>query len=165
MLVLISAEPGGRAAAAGSRLDIPEIIRERSPDWIRLAEAKGIDLGFELDPVQVRGDGLLLGEMIANLVINAITYTPAPGEVTVRCRRGSDLAEVEVEDSGPGIPEAARELVFERFYRLPTSTAPGSGLGLAIVREIAGRFGGQAAIVAPRSGTGTLVRVSLPASA
>ncbi|HNI81262.1 MAG TPA: sensor histidine kinase [Rhodocyclaceae bacterium] len=165
MLVLISAEPGGRDAAAGSLLDVPEIIRERSPDWIRLAEAKGIDLGFELGPVRIRGDGLLLGELIANLVINAITYTPAPGEVTVRCRQSSDHAEVDVEDSGPGIPAEARELVFERFYRLPTSTAPGSGLGLAIVREIAGRFGGRALIAAPPGGKGTLVRVSLPASA
>ena len=72
MLVLIAAEPGGRHESLASTVDLPELIRELSPEWIRLAEARGLDLGFELAPARVTGDRLLQGEMIANLVVNAL---------------------------------------------------------------------------------------------
>jgi two-component system sensor histidine kinase TctE len=119
----------GRRHASLASPRLPELIRERSPEWIRLAEARAIDLGFELHPAQVTGDRLLLGEMIANLVINAIHYTPAQGEVTVRCHTAEGHSIIEVEDNGPGIPPALREHVFERFFRLPGVSGPGSGLG------------------------------------
>jgi two-component system sensor histidine kinase TctE len=152
MLVLLSAEPGGRHAGLAESVDVPELIRERSPEWIRLAETRGLDLGFELDPAQVTGDRLLLGEMIANLVVNALSYTPAPGEVTVRCRSVEGRSLIEVEDTGPGIPPEARQQVFERFFRLPGASQPGSGLGLAIVREIAHGLQGEVEILDPPGG-------------
>ena len=151
-----------RAAAAGA-VDLPELIRERSPEWIRLAETRGLDLGFELQPAHLTGDRLLLGEMIANLVVNALNYTPAPGEVTIRCRTEAGRSLIEVEDTGPGIPEPARQQVFERFFRLPAASHPGSGLGLAIVREIAHGAGGEVDILDTADGRGVLLRVSLPA--
>ena len=163
MLVLLSAEPGGRQADLAEIIDLPDLIRERSPEWIRLAEARGLDLGFELDPARLKGDPLLLGEMIANLVFNALAYTPAPGEVTVRCRRHEHLCVIEVEDNGPGIPPEFRERVFERFFRLPSASRPGSGLGLPIVREIARGCGGTVTLGEPPGGRGTLVRVELAA--
>lgn len=163
MLVLLSAEPGGRQADLAEIVDLPDLIRERSPEWIRLAEARGLDLGFELDPARLKGDPLLLGEMIANLVFNALAYTPAPGEVTVRCRRDEHLCVIEVEDNGPGIPPEFRERVFERFFRLPSASRPGSGLGLPIVREIARGCGGTVTLGEPPGGHGTLVRVELAA--
>lgn len=162
MLVLLSAEPGGRHAGLAELIDVRDVIRECSPDWIRLAESRGLDLGFELDAARVTGDRLLLGEMIANLVVNALNYTPAPGEVTVRCRSAEGCSLIEVEDNGPGIPPAARQQVFERFFRLPDAGQPGSGLGLAIVREIAHGFHGEVEILDPPGGRGALLRVTLP---
>ena len=145
-------------------VDLPELIRERSPEWIRLAEARHLDLGFELQPAHLTGDRLLLGEMIANLVVNALNYTPAQGEITLRCRTQGSQSLIEVEDNGPGIPPEARQRVFERFFRLPAASRPGSGLGLAIVREIAHGAGGEVEILDPPGGRGTLLRVSLPAA-
>ena len=165
MLVLLSAEPGGRHAGLAESVDVPELIRERSPEWIRLAETRGLDLGFELDPAQVIGDRLLLGELMANLVVNALSYTPAPGEVTVRCRGVEGRSLIEVEDTGPGIPPEARQQVFERFFRLPGASQPGSGLGLAIVREIAHGLQGEVEILDPPGGHGSLLRVTLPGGA
>lgn len=163
MLVLLSAEPGGRHAGLAEPIDLPDLIRERSPEWIRLAETRGLDLGFELDDAQVTGDRLLLGEMIGNLVVNALSYTPTPGEVTVRCREADGRSLIEVEDNGPGIPLEVREQVFERFFRLPGASQPGSGLGLAIVREIAHGLHGEVEILDPPGGQGCLLRVTLPA--
>lgn len=164
MLVLIAAEPGGRHESLASTVDLPELIRELSPEWIRLAEARGLDLGFELAPANVTGDRLLQGEMIANLVVNALNYTPAPGEVTIRCRTDAGHSIIEVEDSGPGIPPEARRQVFERFFRLPSASHPGSGLGLAIVREIAHGSGGEVEVQDAPGGRGALLRVRLPGS-
>lgn len=162
MLVLLSAEPGGRHAGLAEPIDLPDLIRERSPEWVRLAETRGLDLGFELDDAQVTGDRLLLGEMIGNLVVNALSYTPAPGEVTVRCREADGRSLIEVEDNGPGIPPEARRQVFERFFRLPGASQPGSGLGLAIVREIVHGLHGEVEVRDPPGGRGCLLRVTLP---
>jgi two-component system sensor histidine kinase TctE len=165
MLVLLAAEPGGRQTDLAEHIDLPELVRDRSPEWIRLAENKGLDLGFELQACHVKGDRLLLGEMITNLVNNALIYTPPPGEVTLRCGEIGGKAFVEVEDTGPGIPPEFRERVFERFFRLPAASSPGGGLGLPIVREIARGFGGRVDILTPVSGKGALLRVSLPRAA
>jgi two-component system, OmpR family, sensor histidine kinase TctE len=101
----------------------------------------------------------LAKELTANLVENALSYTPCGGQVTVRCGTRGAQAYLEVEDSGPGIPEAERERVFERFYRLPDSPGEGSGLGLAIVREIAQVHRAQVRLDNPQSG-GTRIQVS-----
>ena len=162
MLVLLAAEPGGRQTDLAEHIDLPELVRDRSPEWIRLAENKGLDLGFELQACHVKGDRLLLGEMITNLVNNALIYTPPPGEVTLRCGEIGGKAFVEVEDTGPGIPPEFRERVFERFFRLPAASSPGGGLGLPIVREIARGFGGRVDILTPVSRKGALLRVTLP---
>ena len=98
---------------------------------------------------------MLIGELIKNLIDNAIRYTPAGGAVTVRVSsvtaphgdpghgpestRGETV--LQVEDNGPGIAPAERGIAFERFYRVLGSGADGSGLGLAIVREIAQQHG------------------------
>ena len=162
MLVLLAAEPGGRQTDLAEHIDLPELVRDRSPEWIRLAENKGLDLGFELQACHVKGDRLLLGEMITNLVNNALIYTPPPGEVTLRCGEIGGKTFIEVEDTGPGIPSEFRERVFERFFRLPAASSPGGGLGLPIVREIARGFGGRVDILTPVSGKGALLRVTLP---
>ncbi len=137
LLALARAEP--EAARSGSRqpLDLAELARQVAADWVPEALKKDIDLGFEGpgEPRPVYGDPFLLREALGNLLDNAVRYTPHGGKVTVRVF-GQKHPELAVEDNGPGIPEAERESVFERFYRVLGNGSDGSGLGLAIVREI-----------------------------
>ena len=83
------------------------------------------------------GHEWLLRELLANLVDNAVKYTPEGGTVTIRCGRRRDSAFLEVEDDGPGIAPAERQRVLERFYRVQGTQGEGNGLGLAIADEIA----------------------------
>jgi len=127
------------------------------------AADKGIDLGYdgaEADTpgVEIKGNPTLLKEMLRNLVENAIHYTPStearPGVVTLRVLVDpySRALVVQVEDNGPGIPPAERELVFQPFYRALGTNVDGSGLGLPIVREIAQRHGASISIDAMHPG-------------
>lgn len=144
------------------------------------ALAQNMDLGFELEHAWTIGDPLLLRELLANLLDNALAYgkrpshdiaTPAGqdhasdegcgGNITVRTRSEDELVVLEVEDDGPGIPEADRPQVLERFYRRPGTPGDGSGLGLAIVAEIARRHQATLALLTPASGRGLLVRLQL----
>jgi two-component system sensor histidine kinase TctE len=94
-----------------------------------------------------------------------LKYTPAGGVVTVRTGRNNGKAYLAVEDDGPGIPEAERPRVRQRFYRLPNSPGHGSGLGLAIVEEIAGLYGASVTLDSGAQGRGTLVLVRFKDSA
>ena len=147
LLALARAERGAGALARQpcdlARLTV-EVVREAVPRAIE----KRIDLGYDgAEPgspgVMLEGNPTLLKELVRNLVDNAIAYTPSspahPGVITARVLgdRFGHIVLLQVEDSGPGIPEAARELVFEPFYRVLGNEADGSGLGLPIVREIA----------------------------
>ncbi|QJR12855.1 Adaptive-response sensory-kinase SasA [Usitatibacter rugosus] len=127
------------------------------------AIAKSIHLAFEApdEPVTVMGDPDLVYEMFLNLVDNAVRYTPEGGEVTARVL-GTPAPAAEVEDNGPGVPDADREMVFERFHRVLGSGAPGSGLGLSIVRSIAARYGATVSLSPGREGRGALFRVAFP---
>ncbi len=138
-------------------------------DWVPASFAQHIDLGFEppTEALQITGNPTMLRELLSNLIDNALRYTPAGGSVTVRVRGAAEQALLEVEDTGPGIPPAEREQVFQRFYRILGSNAEGSGLGLAIVREIAQQHGAEVDIFPnPRAQQarlpGCLFRVSFP---
>ncbi len=139
LLALARAENQPQAGAALLPLDLAELARSAVRDWVPASFNHRIDLGYEGpdDGVSIAGNPTMLREMLSNLIDNALRYTPQGGAVTVRVRPAEGMAVVEVEDTGPGIPEAERGNVFERFYRILGSTAEGSGLGLAIVREIA----------------------------
>ena len=102
--------------------------------------------------------------LIANLVDNALRYTPPGGSVEVRVGPDGDQARVEVADSGPGIPEEERERVFDRFYRGRQAPGGGSGLGLAIVRQVVTLHGGSITLGKSPSG-GLLVSARFPAKA
>jgi len=161
-----------RAEAAPPELepvDLAELARDVTQDFVAQALAQRIDLGYDgAQPgspgVMVDGDPTLLKELVRNLVDNAINYTPStedkPGVITVRvlADRFSQVVVLQVEDSGPGIPPSERDLVFQPFYRALGTEADGSGLGLAIVQEIARQHGMQVQLISPlRGGRGTLV--------
>ena len=135
--------------------DVPivRLAREVVRDFVPRAMDKRIDLGYEgpdADPPTPRivGQPLLVRELIRNLVDNALQYTPAGGTVTVRLMPDpyGQVMVLQVEDTGPGIPEAEREQVFQPFYRVLGTDVDGSGLGLAIVKEIADKHGATIAI-------------------
>ena len=134
-------------------LDLAELAVETVQDFVPQALDKRIDLGYEgpddsehaRSGLKIWGHRLLLGELIRNLVDNALHYTPAGGVVTVRVidDPSSQAVTLQVEDSGPGIPVAEREQVFRPFYRLLGTQVDGSGLGLAIVRQIVHQHGAE----------------------
>lgn len=145
------------------RLDLADLCEEAASDFLDPALDKGIDLGFETHAARVTGSPWLLRELLANLIDNAIAYTPAHGHVTVRCGRSTKGGHyLEVEDDGPGIPEDQHGRIFERFYRADGTTTPGTGLGLAIVKEVADRHGAAIDIATPANGRGVRFRVSFP---
>lgn len=164
LLVLARAEPEAQQSAVAQEFDWVALVRKATADWVQTALKKNIDLGFEAADATclMSGNGFLLTEMLNNLIDNALRYTPNNGQVTVRVIRESDRVIIEVEDSGPGIPENERERVFERFYRVLGSNQPGCGLGLAIVREIAKRHDGDVTIQCGAAGRGSLFKLSFP---
>ena len=130
-------------------------------DFVPRALDKHIDLGYEgpenRDTVaRLHGQPLLVREMIRNLVDNALQYTPEGGTVTVRVTPDpfGQVLVLQVEDNGPGIPEAERELVFQPFYRALGTNVDGSGLGLAIVKEVVDQHGAEITVDAARKTTG-----------
>ena len=137
--------------------DLVALARDRALHWVDQALSMGIDLGFEGpdDPLLIRGQPLLLAEILNNLIDNALRYTPAPGRVTVIVHETPHYAILAVEDSGPGIAPEERERVFDRFYRVLGTRVDGSGLGLAIVREIATRHRATIQILDAEHGAGT----------
>lgn len=147
LLALARAEGGGNVMTLQA-CDLVVLTRDVVQDAIPRAMEKRIDLGYEGLPVNdasavVQANPTLMKEMIRNLVDNALNYTPSsaenPGIVTVRVTSDGIAKAVflQVEDTGPGIPEAERELVMQPFYRVLGTNTDGSGLGLAIVQEIA----------------------------
>lgn len=169
LLTLARAEPESASAQSRALVDLQRLAREVTAELVPRALAAGVDLGFDDSEgstravsATVRGIPLLMREALVNLIDNAIQYAGRHASVTVRVHAQGGQVLMEVEDNGPGLPEAEREHVFERFVRA-TQDGSGCGLGLAIVREIIERHAGQVALhgVQPH---GVLARVSLPAA-
>ena len=167
LLSLARAEPGAGRAQPTEPLDLVALARDVTTEWVPRALARNIDLGFDstLSGIRVAGDAFMLREMLNNLLDNAVRYNQPGGHVTVRVMRERPSVVLSVEDDGPGIPEAERNRVFERFYRVLGTGTDGCGLGLAIVREIAASHGAEVALSSGASGSGTVVRVTFPLAA
>jgi two-component system sensor histidine kinase TctE len=162
LLAMARAEGGG-GNVRQQPCNMVTLASEVLLDCFSRAADKGIDLGYDgAEPdtpgVMLQGNPTLLKEMLRNLVENAIHYTPStpqrPGVVTLRVLVDpySKVLVLQVEDNGPGIPAAERELVFQPFYRALGSEVDGSGLGLPIVREIAQRHGATVVVDAAHPG-------------
>jgi signal transduction histidine kinase len=140
---------------------------EEAWDTARSRAGKQVSFEKQIGPgVSLEGDRDLVVRMLTNLIENAIQYTPANGSVQLRLRRVEDGAEIEVEDTGVGIPRSELGHVFERFYRGQDARrmrSDGTGLGLAIVQRVVESLRGRVEI-SSELGKGTAVRVTLPVS-
>ncbi len=159
--------------------DVARLTMDVIRDCVPRAMDKHIDVGYEgaqpaSEGVMVQGNLTLLKEMVRNLVDNAINYTPSrearPGIITARVLIDpfSKVLVIQVEDSGPGIAPAERELVFQPFYRALGNEADGSGLGLPIVLEIARQHRAEVTVDDARPGQmppGCCFTVRFPADA
>ena len=145
-------------------VDMAGAAKRAVADLIGVAQARQIDLGLQrADAAEVKGQPDALMILLRNLIDNAIKYTPSGGTVDVSVEAQAGQVVVRVEDSGPGIPPAERERVFDRFYRVPGSDAAGSGLGLAIIKSIAERHGASLTLGESARLGGLEAKVSFPA--
>jgi two-component system sensor histidine kinase TctE len=166
LLSLSSAEAGVQHPRPPVPVNLVDLLQRVLEEQAALAQAKDIDLGLDpqTDRVELLASSSMLHELVANLVDNALRYTPAKGIVTVSVRRMEELVILRVEDNGPGIPVADRVRVFERFCRLHDDATPGCGLGLSIVQEVALTLGAEIQLSDPAAGTGLIVTVVFPAA-
>jgi len=166
LLALARAEPSRFEKKHFEVIRLDKLVEESIHQFVREADQKEIDLGFDLHSTKVMGDRFLLRDLIDNLVDNAIRYSPRCGTVTVSCTQQDKTGVLSIEDSGPGIPLSEQEKIFSRFYRLNDNTT-GSGLGLAIVRDIAEDHEAEIILRPGTGGKGTIftVKFSVPSNA
>ncbi|MDH2375583.1 MULTISPECIES: sensor histidine kinase [Providencia] len=149
-------------------INLVEIVHQACFTRLSQAESQNIDLGYEgAETAWIKGEPILLAEMCANLIDNAIKYTPANGVVTVRVVSSDDHLHwvLEVEDSGPGIPDAKINRSMEAFTRLNNALGKeGAGLGLALVKDIASYHGSEPQLLKGKLLNGLLVRIAFKAS-
>jgi PAS domain S-box-containing protein len=153
---------GGELAVAGSvdLADLAARLVERTRSW---RHTRPIEL-YAPEPVHVRGDGPMLEQVLANLLDNAVKYSPADSTVDVEVTRTRASGRVVVTDRGPGVPPADRERIFERFLRLDPaqhSGVAGVGLGLHIARELVRRLDGRIGLLDTESGASFWFEVPL----
>jgi len=161
MLALARHEASVAAGAKPETVDLAEVARLAISDAVAAAQARRIDIGVAQSDAgaTVSGQPEALRMLLRNLIDNAVKYTPEGGRVDVGLVKRADAVELRVDDSGPGLPEAERARVLDRFYRSGEPQAPGSGLGLAIVKSIADLHGATVALEKSASLGGLCVRV------
>jgi signal transduction histidine kinase len=161
-LLTLARSDRGETTGGFEAVDLAAAAAAAITDTHDSALARQIDLSLDATPnTWVQGDREAIRILVRNLVDNAVRYTPPHGSVQVRCRSSTEGALLEVTDTGPGIPAADRERVFDRFYRRATVQEGGTGLGLAIVKAIAERHGAQV-VLAEAPGGGLRVAVRFP---
>lgn len=153
------------SATSHEAVPLEQVIREVLEDLVPLSEEKRIDLGVIGDvAATVSGSRLDIKVLVRNLVDNAIRYTPEGGKVDITVRRAQAQVVLQVDDTGPGIPAAERERVFDPFYRILGNGEIGSGLGLAIARTVADSIGARIELCdasGERGGLRVVVRFAL----
>ena len=138
LLRIARIEAGGHAARF-EPVDLAALVQDAADLYEVLAEEKQLCFSMQADSgIFIDGDRDLLFQALINLLDNAVKYTPAGGDVSLRLQRIGNRADIAVSDSGIGIAEQERDKVGQRFYRLESSrNTPGSGLGLSLVKAVA----------------------------
>ncbi|MDX6466375.1 MAG: hypothetical protein QOI27_1415 [Gaiellaceae bacterium] len=164
-LLFVGQVDEGKLELALGPVDLGRLVAQSTEAARTHAADKDIELvvfGEQL-PLLV-GDSGRLGQLLDNLISNALKFTPSAGRVTVRFGRNGNVAFVEVEDTGMGISAEDRARLFERFFRASAATEqsiPGSGLGLSISQAIAEAHGGTISL-SSEPGVGTTFRIEAP---
>jgi two-component system, OmpR family, sensor kinase len=149
--------------AQQQRIDLSDLMSECVADHIPIASSKGVDLGITArEAAVVSGVPAELKILLANLIGNAVRYTPGGGSIDVSVRRQGRESVVEVADTGCGVEESQLPRLFARFYRVAPPDVEGSGLGLAIVEAIAKRHGLAVKLENRHDRRGLVARVSFP---
>jgi signal transduction histidine kinase len=163
LLKLARADGGQSLDKESETFDLRDVIQDVAAKHVPQALEAGIALHFEAEarPFPIKANPIMVNEIFANLIDNAIRYNNTGGSVLIRLFGDKRLQVVDVEDDGPGIPERERDKVFTRFYRLNRDQSRvGSGLGLAIVRSLATTLNAEIDMSAGTAGRGLRVRVS-----
>ena len=168
VLRIAEVEAGGRRAAFAAT-DLVPMLTDMAELYGAAAEARDQRLKVKLPrKLPLVGDRDLLGQAVANLLDNALKFTPDGGTVTLSARTEPGLVEIAVADDGPGMPDTDRQRAGERFFRADAArTTPGSGLGLSLVRAVAALHGGVLALGETHPGAtlpGLKVTLRLPAA-
>ena len=166
LLNLSRAEAGLAGLGGADPIDLVHVLEEVLAQHDPAAHAKQqtLELHGDGSALRVRGDRLMLEEMVANLVDNAIRYSPPRARIAVEAKRAGTTVRIAVRDDGPGLSDIERQRVLDRFYRGAGVTEPGSGLGLAIVREIVRAHDGHFTLNPAREDcSGLLATIDLPA--
>jgi len=162
LLTLSRLDPLYQRSSGLEQRDLASLIGDALPGWRDAAARQQLSLYAQLEfaPCLLNADAMLI--LLRNLLENAMRYTPAGGSITLRCGMQGQHAMLEVSDTGPGIPPAMRERVFERFVRLAGASQPGSGLGLSIVRQIVEMHGASIALTDADGSHGLCIQISFP---
>jgi two-component system phosphate regulon sensor histidine kinase PhoR len=157
----------GTGDESRQQLDLNELAQTSVNKHKEAADTKGVTLALHRAPQPVIGlvNEEDMTEAVDNLIVNAVSYTPAGGSIDVAVRRLDSGLQIEVKDTGCGIPKDALQRIFERFYRVDKARSRamgGTGLGLAIVKHVAIKHGGKVTAES-EEGKGSTFRISLPA--
>ncbi len=161
-LLGIAQMEAGNARAHWGPVDLNLLAGDLMELYEPVARERGQRLGLVTgEAVEIGGSRDLLAQAVGNLLDNALKYTPKGGQIRLQVKPSRDLVEVIVADSGPGIPDAEKAHVLERFVRLESSRhTPGNGLGLSIVKAVAGLH--EAKLVLDDNRPGLIVTLRLP---
>jgi two-component system sensor histidine kinase CreC len=136
------------------RIEIAPLLQQLCNDKQPVLQQKGLTMAADFaEGVVVKGERFLIQQAVSNLIDNAIAFSPQGGIISINSRVADNRCEITITDQGPGIPDYAKERLFERFYSLPRPDggARSSGLGLSFVQEVAGLHGGEVGV---RNGEG-----------
>ena len=167
-LLLKAQVNAGKVALTVKEIDLASIVEQSVETGAPVAAARGLELVSSTEAMPlVAADPVRLGQVIDNLISNALKFTPAGGRVEVRATERDGRARVEIADTGTGISSADQERLFERFYRTPQAQngeVPGVGLGLSIAKAIVEAHGGTISC-SSAEGKGTTFAIELPLAA
>jgi signal transduction histidine kinase len=164
-LLTLARADAGKLDMRHENVDLKRVTADAMTQLRPLADSLGITLAAKLGPATVKGDPIRLGQVVTNLVTNAVRYNRPGGEVRVRLMAADGETVLTVEDTGYGIPPADQPHIFERFYRVSkdrSRLSGGSGLGLAITKSIVEGHDGMIGFTSEVD-KGTTFEVHLPA--
>jgi signal transduction histidine kinase len=164
-LLTISRADAGQIQLQHTVVNVLDLAKESATLLEVLAEEKDQTITVQGDAsLTISADRLILRQVLINLIDNAVKYSPAEGRIGVLVKAAGDEAQVEIQDSGPGIPAEHAEKVFQRFYRIDkarTHLEGGAGLGLSIVEWAVSVHGGKVELES-KPGSGCIFRLHLP---